>query len=220
MVERVVEFFRPYMADYGYQILALATVLENSLGVGLVVPGEALVLVAGFYAAVGHLDPVAVAAIASAGAIVGDNLGYGLGRRLGRGFLERHGRALLLTPERVAKADAFYDHHGGKTVFLGRFVPLIRSVVCFLAGVGHMRYPRFLVFDSAGAILWAVGHTALGYVAGRSYEELERFLGPAGLLLFVVLVALIAASIWFRRRRNARLAPAVERTDVGIEDVR
>jgi membrane protein DedA with SNARE-associated domain len=210
MVERVIEFFRPYMAEYGYVIVGVATLLENSVGAGLIVPGEALLLIAAFYAAIGHLDPVWVAIVASVGAIVGDNLGYVIGRSLGRGFVERHGNKLLLTPERVAKADAYYAHHGGKTVFLGRFVPVLRSVVCVLAGVGHMRYPRFLVFDAAGAILWAVGHTALGYVAGRSYEELERFLGPAGLLAFVVLAILVGGSIWFRSRRNRRREAAVQ----------
>lgn len=201
MVERVVEFFRPYMADYGYAIVGVATLLENSVGAGLVVPGESLVIVASFYAAIGQLDPVVVAAVATVGALVGDNIGYVIGRTAGRGFLERHGRLLLLTPERVARADAFYRRHGGKTVFLGRFVPVVRSMVCLLAGVGHMRYSRFFAFDAAGAVLWAVGHTLLGYVAGRSYEELERWLGPAGLLAFVVLAALIAASVWLGRRR-------------------
>lgn len=203
MVERVVEFFRPYMVEYGYVIVGVATLLENSLGAGLVVPGETLVLIAAFYAAIGQLDPVVIAVVASAGAVIGDNVGYLIGRRLGRGFLERHGRLLRLTPERLAKADAYYAHHGGKTVFLGRFIPVLRSVVCVLAGVGHMRYLRFFAFDAAGAIGWAVGHTLLGYVAGRSYEELEKFLGPAGLLALVILISLLAVSVWFRRRRRA-----------------
>ncbi len=202
MVERIVEFFEPYMAQYGYVIVGLATLLENSIAAGLIVPGETLLLAAAFYAARGELDPFAVALVASVGALVGDYLGYLIGRMAGRGFLERRGRWVLLSPERLAKADAFYRGHGGKTVFLGRFIPVLRSVVCLLAGVGRMRYMRFFAFDAAGAVLWAVGHTILGFVAGRSYEELDRRLGQAGLLVLVLLLALIALSVWRRRRRS------------------
>jgi membrane protein DedA with SNARE-associated domain len=204
VIDRLVDFFRPYMADWGYLIVGTATLLENSVAAGLIVPGETIVLVGGFYSAIGRLDPVWVGAAASVDALLGDNLGYAIGRRFGRGFLERHGRLMRLTPERLARADSFYAEHGGKTVFLGRFVPIVRSVGCLLAGVGHMRYPRFALFDAAGALVWAVGHTILGYVAGASYERLDRYLGPTGLLVLVVLVLLIAASVWLRRRRRHR----------------
>lgn len=204
MVDRIVEFFAPYFEQWGYLIVGVATTLENSLGFGLVVPGETLVLLGGFYAGRGALDPVIVAALATAGGVLGDNLGYFIGRRAGRPFVIRHGHRIFLRQERIAAAERFYARHGGKTVFLGRFVPVVRSVGSIIAGIGHMRYPRFFVHDLAGSLVWAVGHTVIGYVVGDQYERYKGYLDGGGLAILVLLIALISFSVW-RRRRRARL---------------
>ena len=202
VVDRIIEFFAPYFAQWGYLIVGLATLLENSLGFGLVVPGETLVLLGGFYAGRGDLDAVVVATIAAVGGIAGDNIGYLIGRRAGRPFIVRYGHRVFLKEERIAAAERFYARHGGKTVFLGRFVPVIRSVGSIIAGVGHMRYPRFVVYDLAGSVIWAVGHTVIGYVVGDQYERYKGYLDGFGLVLLGLLVALIAISAWRKRRRD------------------
>jgi len=203
VVDRIVEFLRPYLSvPWGYFIVGVATFLENSIGAGVIVPGETLVIIGGFYARIGDLALPWVAFAACLGAVVGDNGGYLIGRRYGRGLLERHGRKLLITPERLGKADAYYEAHGGKTIFLGRFIPVVRSVGCILAGIAHMDWRRFFVFDLSGAVLWGIGHSVLGYAIGASYERWKGYLTPVGLGILAVLLVLIGVSKLIAARRS------------------
>ena len=205
MVDRIIEFLDPYLrAPWGYVIVGTATFLENSVGAGVIVPGETLVIVGGFYARIGDLWLPMVMTTAVIGAILGDNLGYWIGRRFGRGFLERHGRKLFVTPERLEAAERYYERHGGKTVFLGRFIPVVRSVGFIIAGVSRMEYRKFLFWDIVGALIWGVTHSAIGYGLGASYERLERYATPVGLVLLVLLVFLIAGSKFLAGRRIER----------------
>jgi undecaprenyl-diphosphatase len=205
VLDRIIEFLEPYLGvPWGYVIVGLATFLENSVGAGVIVPGETLVIVGGFYARIGELWLPLVALVAVTGAILGDNLGFWIGRRFGRGFLERHGRRLLVTPERLAAAERYYTRHGGKTVFLGRFVPVVRSVGFIVAGVAHMQWRRFLVYDVAGALIWGIGHSVLGYALGASYERWERYATPVGLAVLAVLLFAIGASKFAAARRKVK----------------
>jgi undecaprenyl-diphosphatase len=189
---------------WGYLIVFVATFLENSVGAGVIVPGETLVIIGGFYARLGELWLPAVSFVAVVGAILGDNLGYWIGRRYGRGFLERHGRKLFVTPERLEAAEDYYRRHGGKTVFLGRFIPVVRSVGFIVAGVAHMEWKRFIVYDVAGAVIWGVGHSALGYALGASYERWERYATPVGLAILAILLVLIGGSKLLAVRRRMK----------------
>ena len=205
MVDRIVELLRPSLSPpWGYAIVGAATFLENSVGAGVIVPGETLVIIGGFYARVGDLALPWVALAAVLGAVLGDNLGYLIGRRFGRGFLERHGRKLLVTPERLRRADAYYRAHGGKTIFLGRFIPVARSVGCILAGIARMGWRRFFAYDLGGAVLWGVGHSILGYAIGASYEHWKGYLTPIGLAVLAVLLVLIGVSKVVAARRSVR----------------
>jgi membrane protein DedA with SNARE-associated domain len=205
VLDRIIDFIRPYMEPpWGYLIVFLATFLENSVGAGVIVPGETLVIIGGFYARLGELWLPAVSFVAVVGAVLGDNLGYWIGRRYGRGFLERHGRKLFVTPERLEAAEGYYRRHGGKTVFLGRFVPVVRSVGFIVAGVAHMEWRRFIVYDVAGAVIWGIGHSMLGYALGASYERWEKYATPVGLAILVVLLVLIGGSKLLAVRRRMR----------------
>ena len=200
MLDRIVDFIRPYFAEWGYLIVGVAGFLENSVGAGLVFPGETMVILGGFYAASGDVSVVWVAIIAALAGVAGDNVGYFIGRRYGRRFLQRFGRLIFLSPRRIDKAEGFYRRHGGKTVFLGRFIPVVRSLGCLVAGMSHLSYPRFFAYDAAGAALWAVANTAVGYLLGKGYERVERYLGGAGLLALLLLIGLVALSAWWGRR--------------------
>lgn len=205
MLDRIIDFLRPYLeAPWGYMIVGAATFLENSVGAGVVVPGETLVIIGGFYARVGDLWLPLLMVVVVVGAIAGDNVGFWIGRRFGRGFLERHGRKVLVTPERLETAERYYEEHGGKTVFLGRFIPVVRSVGFIIAGVARMEWRRFIVYDVAGATIWGVGHTLLGYALGASYERWQKYLTPIGLGLLVVLLALIGGSKLLAARRQVK----------------
>jgi undecaprenyl-diphosphatase len=205
VLDRILEFLEPYLGvPWGYAIVGLATFLENSVGAGVIVPGETLVIVGGFYARIGELWLPMVAVVAVTGAILGDNLGFWIGRRFGRGFFERHGRKILVTPERLNAAERYYASHGGKTVFLGRFIPVVRSVGFIVAGVAHMPWRRFLAYDVAGAAIWGTLHSVVGYALGASYQRWERYATPLGLALLVVLLFSIAVSKFLSRRRNKK----------------
>jgi undecaprenyl-diphosphatase len=205
VLERIIDFLRPYLdAPWGYVLVGVAVFLENSVGAGLVVPGETLVILGGFYARVGDLWLPLVMFIVVVCAIAGDNVGYLIGRRYGRRFLDRHGKKLFVTPARVEVAERYYEEHGGKTVFLGRFVPVVRSVGFIVAGAAHMEWRRFIVYDVAGAAIWGIGHTLLGYFLGASYERWEKYLTPVGLGILVILLVTIGGSKLLAGRRKVK----------------
>lgn len=205
VLDRIIDVLRPYLdPPWGYAIVFAATFLENSVGAGVIVPGETLVIIGGFYARIGDLWLPGVATVAIVGAVLGDNLGYWIGRRYGRGFLERHGRRLFVTPERLEAAEGYYRRYGGRTVFLGRFIPVVRSVGFIVAGVAHMEWRRFIVYDVAGAVIWGIGHSVLGYALGASYQRWEPYVTPIGIGLLAVLLLLIGGSKLLAARRRVR----------------
>ncbi|MFL5736056.1 MAG: DedA family protein [Actinomycetota bacterium] len=208
MVNAIIEFLRPYLSPpWGYVIVGLATLLENSIGIGVIVPGETIVILGGVYASEVGKPPLwlpGVMIAAATGAVIGDNIGYWIGRRFGRGFLERHGHRLFISKERLDKGDEFYRKHGGKTVFLARFVPVARSVGIILAGVSEMPWKRFFMYDVAGAVLWAVGNTLLGYVAGRSYDTWEGYANQIVLGIVIVAALVVGGSKFVSWRRNKK----------------
>lgn len=128
------------LGQWGYALLFVAAALECAAFLGLIVPGESLVLVAGFFATQGVFDLRAVMIVVALGAAVGDSIGYELGRHLGRPWLEHHGGRFGVTPARIDRAEEFFARHGGKAVFLGRFVGFARALVPFIAGSSRMPY--------------------------------------------------------------------------------
>ena len=205
MLKQIIEFLRPYLsAPWGYLVVGLATFLENSIGAGLVVPGETLVILGGFYARIGDppLSLPLISLVAVTFAVLGDNVGYFLGRRYGRGLLERIGPRIGISHEKIAYAERYYEEHGGKTVFLGRFIPVVRSVGFILAGAAKLEWRRFIVYDIVGAAIWGVGHTVLGFFIGATIETWEPYLTRFGVVLGALLVGWIVFTRWRRARKG------------------
>ncbi len=129
---------------------------------------------------------------------MGDNAGYWAGRTGGRRLALRYGRYIRLDQEKLDTAEVFFRRHGDKTVFLGRFVAVLRAWAAFLAGVNHMPWPRFLVFNAAGGITWAVVYGVLAFKLGQSFEKLR---GPIGIgVLVAALLVGLALFVYYRRR--------------------
>lgn len=190
------------MGAWSYLLIFVIAMLECAAFLGLVVPGESLMLACGFLSHQHVLMLDAVIAAGTLGAIVGDNIGYELGRRMGRGWLLAGGARVGLTEARVVAAEAFFERHGSKAVFLGRFVGYARALVPFVAGTSEMNHRVFMLYNALGAVLWAVGVTLLGYFLGASWRLAEVWIGRAGALVLVL--AIVAAGIvWLRRRRTA-----------------
>ena len=187
-------------ARYGYFVVFFGVLLENA---GLPVPGETILLAGAALARFGHLSIVWVVVTAIAAAIIGDNLGFLIGRRGGRRLLERYGRVYGLTPARLEQFDAFFARHGDKTVFVARFVTGLRVVCALLAGASALSWERFLVFNASGAVAWASTFGAVGYLLGYSWETLERWIGHLGLVLLVV-ICIGVVIVVVRSRKNSR----------------
>jgi undecaprenyl-diphosphatase len=189
------------LGHWSYLILFLAAALECAAFVGLLVPGESLVLASGFFAHQGVLKLDAVMAAVAIGAVVGDNIGYQLGLRLGREWLLRHGARVGVTAARLRRTEVFFARHGPKAVFFGRFVGFARALVPFVAGASRMPYRQFLLYNALGAVLWTVGFVLLGYVLGASWGVAEKWIGRSSMLLAGI-IAIAGLVLWLRRRRK------------------
>jgi membrane protein DedA with SNARE-associated domain len=179
-------------AKYGYGVVFFGVFLENT---GLPVPGETALLAGAALSHFGHLSLSRVIVTAAIAAVLGDNLGFYIGRRAGRGLAERHGWRIGLTRSRLAQFDVFFARHGAKTVFIARFITGLRVFCAFLAGASPLPWRTFLVYNAAGAVVWSTTIGLVGYALGHSWETLERLVGRTGLLALVVVLALAAFAI-------------------------
>jgi undecaprenyl-diphosphatase len=180
----------------GYLALAALVAAEDS---GVPVPGETALLAAAVLAHQGHLSIGLVIAVGAAGAMVGDNLGYLVGRKGARRLLERPGRWQDQRLALLRRGDRFFARHGPKAVFLGRFVTGARVAVAWLAGADRMPWPRFLAWNAAGAAAWAATVGLVGYLAGAGGASLAGTLG-VGALIAVVAGAAVGLAVVRRRR--------------------
>jgi len=185
-----------------YLIVGLLVFAEDALFVGFVLPGETAAILGGVTASLGHTELITMAIVVVAGAILGDTIGYEIGRHYGSRVLDM--RALDRYRQRINAAQAFLASRGGPAVFLGRFVAFLRAAMPFLSGAARMPYRTFLAYNAAGGILWGTGVVVLGYAAGTSYKKIESTFGTAAALT-VAAIALIALIVWrIRRHRQTR----------------
>ncbi len=185
---------------HGYWIVFFGVMLENA---GLPVPGETILLAAGFFASQGTFALETVIGIATLGAITGDNGSYWIGRKLGRDLLLRYGKYILLTGKRFNRIEAFFHKHGDKTVLVARFLSGFRVFTALFAGATHMRWPRFLLFNILGAVLWATTIALLGYFFGKNWGLLMHWLDRTSLTLLVLALALLWIRHVLKQRQQA-----------------
>ena len=193
------------MLRYGYRTIFFGVMLENA---GLPVPGETILIIGGFFAAKGHFHLGYVMAVATCGAVIGDNIGFAVGRHYGRDFLLRNGKWFFLTHKRIAAIDRFFQGHGDKTILVARFITGLRVFAALFAGTSQMKWRTFLAYNFAGAVIWSVVIATLGYVFAPSWHALERWIGRGGaaLLVAAIVIAVIAWKINHGRKLAAREA--------------
>jgi membrane protein DedA with SNARE-associated domain/membrane-associated phospholipid phosphatase len=187
---------------YGYLVILFGVMLEST---GVPLPGETILLAAGVMVQRGHLDLGDAIAFGILGAVVGDQIGYWVGREGGRPFVLRWGRYLFITPQRLGRAEAFFERHGGKAVFLARFFSGLRVFGALVAGISRMRWVTFLIYNTLGGAVWATAVVLLGYFLGSSLALVERWLGRATLVLAAVAalaVGFYLAYRWASRNRG------------------
>lgn len=204
MVKSILDFLQPLFKDWGYFIVFGLALLEHSFMVGLVVPGDAVILLGALYAGFGDLNIVVVILLAFVGSVLGDNIGYLLGSRIGRPLIDRHGDFMRLRA-RVKYVEKYFKKYGGATVFIARFATFVGTLVPPVAGMSRMRWRTFIKWEVAGSAVWATGYGLIGYFFGRNEELILRvfnYIGNTLLMIFIVIGIVVLAAHRIRKRRE------------------
>jgi membrane protein DedA with SNARE-associated domain len=197
-------YVQPLVAEYGLYAVFVIVMLESA---GVPLPGETALVLASIYAgATGDLNIAQVIAVAAAGAIIGDNMGFWVGRHYGMPLLKRYGRLIHIAERRLAFGEAMFRRHGAKIVFFGRFIAILRIFAALLAGVNRFGWGQFLFYNAAGGIVWATVFGLGGYFFG---EAIHRFTGPIGLIALVCVILGIGISWWVVKRQEHRMEEKV-----------
>ncbi|MCX6804455.1 MAG: VTT domain-containing protein [Patescibacteria group bacterium] len=191
----------------GYAGIFAIVFAESGLLVGFFLPGDSLLFTAGFLASQGFFDIFILCIITFVAAVVGDNVGYLFGRRAGPKVFKKED-SLVFSKSNIDKSTAFYEKHGGKTIVLARFIPVVRTFAPVIAGVGKMDYKKFLLFNVLGGLIWAVGVTALGYFLGNIIPDVDKYLLPIAALIILVS---IAPALWHLLKDQEKRAEYLKR---------
>jgi membrane protein DedA with SNARE-associated domain len=210
----VLHSLQPALNQYGYLAVAGFVLLEDF---GVPVPGETILILGAVYAGTGRLQVWLVGVLAFIAAVVGDNIGFVIGHFGGRPLVERYGRFVFLTPERLDKATSFFEHRGARIIVIARFIEGLRQANGIIAGISGMHWARFLAFNAVGAALWVAVWTCVGYFSGNHLTSIYNALTSAGIYALIAVAVALAVYIGLRvlrarRRRAERAAAAVPGT--------
>lgn len=175
----------------GLLVITLIIFAESGMMVGFFFPGDTLLFSAGIFAATGKLSLAAVILCVSIAAILGDNTGYFIGKKLGPRLFKKDG--VIFRKEYIDRAEKFYEKYGSKTMLVAHFIPIVRSFVPVTAGAGKMSYKLFFIFDAIGDIAWATLTTLVGYFVGSRIPGVEKYIDP---IIIVVVLAVLLPSIY------------------------
>ena len=186
----------------GYAGIFAIVFAESGLLVGFFLPGDSLLFTAGFLASQGFFNIYVLCAVIFVAAVVGDNVGYHFGRRVGPRVFKKED-SLVFSKENVERSRKFYEKHGGKTIILARFIPVVRTFAPVIAGVGKMEYKKFLAYNLVGGVIWGIGATALGYILGNTIPDIDKYLIPVA--IFIIFIS-IAPALWHLLRDQEKRA--------------
>jgi membrane protein DedA with SNARE-associated domain len=199
-------YIQQLIHTYGLWVVFFVVMAES---IGLPMPGETTLVAAGLYAGSTHqINPYLLVAVAAAGAVVGDNIGYVIGRTIGLRLLLRYGSYVNLTEARLKLGRYLFMRHGGKIVFFGRFIALLRTFAALLAGADQMPWPKFLLFNALGGICWAA---LFGFGAYAFGDKMASVAGPFAAAMIATALIAVAASIFYLRGHEQELQEKVER---------
>ncbi|MDP9440662.1 MAG: VTT domain-containing protein [Actinomycetota bacterium] len=200
----LVDFVDPekLLATFGTIGLFAIVFAESGLLFGFFLPGDSLLFTAGLLASQGKLSLPVILVGCFVAAVAGDQVGYAFGNRVGPSLFRRPD-SRFFKQANIEKAQAFFDRHGSKTIVLARFVPVARTFVPIVAGVGSMSYRTFVTFNVVGGLLWAVGITLLGYILGETVPNIDKYLLPAIGVIVVASAVPVAFELLRARRRSA-----------------
>ena len=192
------------LGAWTYVLVGVLAFLETGAFVGLVAPGETVVIAGGVIAGQGEIELIPLIGLVWICAILGDTTSFFIGRRLGRSFLERHGPRLKITPKRLEQVEGYFQRHGGKTILIGRFIGLVRALAPFVAGSSGMAFRRFLPFSVVGTGLWATTFCVLGYIFWRSFDQVAHIAGQAIFGFGLVVGVIVGVVVAYKRRAQIK----------------
>jgi undecaprenyl-diphosphatase len=210
-LQKLLEDVSTTLGKWTYLLVGVFAFAETGAFVGLVVPGETVMLLGGAVAGQGAIDIYLLIAVAWFAAWLGDTTSFFLGRRLGRNFVLDHGPKVGISHERFEKVEDYFGRHGGKTIFIGRFISLVRAFAPFIAGSSGMRYRAFVPYSILGTGLWATAHILVGYFFSRSIETAGKYAAKGAFLLATLIVVVVGIVFLYRHFREERNRAAAVR---------
>jgi undecaprenyl-diphosphatase len=203
-LEQVARRFGSTLGPYTYVLVGVMAFLETGGAVGLIAPGELIVILGGVAAGQGEVELVPLIAIVWGCAVAGDIVSFFLGRRLGRGFLLAHGHRIKLTPARLQTVEGYFARHGGKTIVVGRFIGVVRSLAPAIAGASRMPARRFIPATVVGAGLWAGACASIGYLCWMSIDDALALVKEGSIAIALLAAVSAVVALVVRRRQAAR----------------
>jgi membrane protein DedA with SNARE-associated domain len=201
-LQKLLEDVSNTLGAWTYLLVGVFAFLETGAGVGLIVPGETVMLLGGAVAGQGAISVYLLLAIAWFSAWAGDTTSFFIGRRLGREFVLRRGPSLGISNHRFHQVEGYFDRHGGKTILIGRFISLVRALAPFVAGSSGMRYRAFVPYSILGCGLWASAHILIGYFFSRSIDTAAKYAGRGAFLLATLIVVGVGIYLGVRYLRE------------------
>jgi membrane protein DedA with SNARE-associated domain/membrane-associated phospholipid phosphatase len=192
------------LGPWTYALVGVMAYLETGAFVGLVAPGETVVMAGGVIAGQGEIELMPLIGLVWVCAVLGDTTSFYIGRRLGRAFLERHGPRVKITPQRLEQVEGYFERHGGKTILIGRFIGLVRALAPFIAGSSGLSYRRFIPYSIVGTGLWSTTFCLLGYIFWRSFDQVAHVVGQAIFGFGVTVAVIVGVVVGYRRRHEIR----------------
>src|SRR6185436_15775257 len=200
--KKIIENVAEKLGPWTYALVGVAAFLETGAFVGLVAPGETIVMAGGVIAGQGEIELIPLIGIVWACAVLGDTTSFYVGRRLGRAFLEKHGPRVKISHERLEQVDGYFDRHGGKTILIGRFIGLVRALAPFIAGSSGLAYRRFIPYSIVGCGAWSTLFCVLGYIFWRSFDKVVHLAGQAIFGFGVTVALIVGVVVAYKRRRE------------------
>lgn len=196
------DFLTNFFNTYGYFSITFLEMLE---GIGIPLPGETALVAASIYAAnTKNFSIILVIIFATMGTIIGDNIGYWVGRKYGLNIIRKHGHIFRINEKHLKHANKYFQRHGDKTVFIGRFIAFLRMFASFLAGVNEMEYKKFVIYNALGGICWSTCYATLGFLLGKNLPLLFRIIRNLSIIgtIAIVLIVIVIAFVLIRDRND------------------
>ncbi|HEY2154711.1 MAG TPA: VTT domain-containing protein [Isosphaeraceae bacterium] len=206
LIQPILNYLKPEtIIQAGYVLMTIVVFTETGLLIGFCLPGDSLLVTAGFFAATGHLSLWKLNALLIPAAIIGDTVGYWIGLKTGPHIFNRK-KSLVFNPEHLKAAHDFYERHGGKTIVLARFMPIVRTFAPLVAGMGRMNYRHFLAYNIVGGVGWVLSMTLIGYFFGQIVpaKKLEYII-VAVIVISVLPAAIPVVKNWLKARRKPKI---------------